>query len=186
MNNRFFKGEIAKYWWIPLLTGILAVAIGVWCLCSPASSLPVMAYAMAILFVVVGIFNGIFAIVNREFTNGWGWPLALGIIELLLGIWLLSLPINVLTSTFIFAIGIYLIFAAVNAICELCTVYSGAFSWIGWLIAMLIIVIMFSFIFLAGPIAGGIAVWLWIGISFIFFGVYRITLSLAIRKLNRF
>lgn len=184
MNDFTFKGGITKYWWVPLITGLLAIGIGIWCLCSPASSLPVLAYAMAVIFCVAGFCNSIFAIANRKFAPGWGWSLALGLIELVLGIWLLCLPSPVLTSTFIYAVGIYLIFAAINAICEVCSVYSGRTSWVGWLVALLLIVILFSVIFLAGPIGGGIAVWIWIGISFIFFGCYRISLSMVIRKIN--
>lgn len=184
-NDFVFKGGITKYWWIPLITGLLAVGIGIWCLCSPVSSLPVLAYTMAIIFCVAGLMNVCFSIANSKNISGWGWPLAMGIIELCLGIWLLFMPLPVLTVTFIYAVGIYLIFVAINAICELCSVYSGSFSWIGWLIAMLLVVILFSFIFLAGPIAGGVAVWLWIGISFIFFGCYRISLAFAIRSINR-
>ena len=185
VNDYVFKGGITRYWWIPLITGLLAIGIGIWCLCSPESSLPVLAYTMAILFCCAGVFNSCFAIANKGFTPGWGWALALGLIELCLGIWLLCQPVPVLTVTFIYAVGIYLIFAAINAICELFSVYSGSFSWIGWLVAMLLIVILFSFIFLAGPIGGGIAVWLWIGISFVFFGCYRILLSMAIRSINK-
>lgn len=184
MNDFTFKGGITKYWWVPLITGLFAIGIGIWCLCSPASSLPVLAYAMAVIFCVAGFCNSVFAIANRKFAPGWGWSLALGLIELVLGIWLLCLPSPVLTSTFIYAVGIYLIFAAINAICEVCSVYSGRTSWVGWLVALLLIVILFSIIFLAGPIGGGIAVWIWIGISFIFFGCYRISLSMVIRKIN--
>lgn len=185
MNDMIYKGGITKYWWVPMLTGILAIGIGIWCLCSPASSLPVLAYAMAVIFCVAGFFNAIFALVNRKFAPGWGWALALGLIELCLGIWLLCMPAPTLTSTFIYAVGIYLIFVAINAICEMCSVYSGASSWTGWLVGVLLLVILFSVIFLAGPVGGGIAVWLWIGISFILFGCYRISLSAVIRKINK-
>lgn len=186
MNNELsFKGGITRFWWVPLITGLLAIGVGIWCLCSPTSSLPVLAYAMAVIFCAAGICNSIFAIVNRRFASGWGWPLALGLIELILGVWLLCLPAPALTTTFIYAVGIYLIFAAVNAICEVFSVYNGKFSMTGWLVAMLLVVILFSVIFLAGPIAGGIAVWLWIGLSFIVFGCYRVCLSAVIRKINR-
>lgn len=185
MKDAIYKGGITRYWWVPLLTGILAIGIGIWCLCSPASSLPVLAYTMAIIFCVAGVCNSIFAIANRQFAPGWGWALALGLIELCLGIWLLSMSVPVLTATFIYAVGIYLIFVAINAICEVCSVYGGSFSWVGWLVALLLLVILFSMIFLAGPVGGGIAVWLWIGISFILFGCYRIALSAVIRKINK-
>lgn len=185
MKDYVFKGGITKYWWVPMITGLLAIGIGIWCLSSPDSSLPALAWAFAFVFCIAGVFNATFSLINRNNISGWGWSLALGLFELGLGIWLLCLPTPVMIATFIYAVGIYLIFAAINAICEVCSVYGGALSWIWWLVGMLLFVILFAVLFLSGPIIGGIAVWLWIGISFIFFGCYRVSLSLAIRKINK-
>lgn len=185
MNEYVFKGGVTKYWWIPLITGLMAIGIGVWCLCSPSTSLPVLAYTFAVIFCIAGFFNTIFSLINRKLHPGWGWSLALGLMEIGVGVWLLCLPVPQLTVTFIYAVGIYLLFAAINAICEICSVYTGVFSWVGWLVALLLVTILFAFIFLAGPVMGGVTVWLWIGISFIFFGCYRISLSFVIRKINR-
>lgn len=176
---------ITRYWWIPLLTGLLSIGIGIWCLCSPDTSLPVLAYAFSICILAAGIFNLVFAFVNTGGLPGWGWALAYGIIEILCGVWLLTLPAGVMTTAFIYAIGIYLIFVAINSICEACMLNGyGSFGF-GWILALLLVTIVCSVIFLAGPIAGGVAVWLYIGISFITYGVYRIILSCGLKKFNK-
>lgn len=176
---------VTKYWWIPLLTGLLAIGIGIWCLCDPSESLPILAYAFSWCICFAGVFNIFFGFSNTRFYHGWGWSLALGILELICGIWLLSLPVPVLTSAFIFAIGIYIIVIAINAICEACMLYSYSAPWAVLLIALLLVTLFFAIVFLSGPIAGAMAVWLYIGISFIFFGGYRVGLALAIRKINK-
>lgn len=185
MKDLIFKGGLTRYWWVPMLTGVFAIIIGIWCLCSPASSLSVLAYVFAALVTVAGIANMCLAITSRKVLPTWGWALALGILEIICGIWLFSLPQNVLTVTFIYVIGIYLIFAVINSIAESCMLNSYDSGMLGWLLAFLLITLVLTVIFLAGPIAGGVAVWLYIGISFICFGIYRLMLSAKIRKINK-
>lgn len=176
---------ISRYWWMPMLTGLVSIAIGIWCLCSPESSLPVLAYAFCICLCAMGFVNLVYAFANMGGHYGWGWSLAYGIIEILCGVWLFSLPVAAMTTAFIYAIGLYIIFVAINAICESVMIYNYASFWIGWLVALLLVTIICSLIFLAGPIAGGVAVWLYIGISFICYGVYRILLSAKLRRINQ-
>ncbi len=176
---------ISRFWWMPIITGLIAIGIGVWCLLSPQTSLPALAYAFCICLCAAGFFNLVFSFANMGGHYGWGWSLAYGIIELLCGIWLLNLPEGAMTTAFIYAIGIFILFIAINAICESVMIYNYASFWIGWLVALLLVTIICAFVFLAGPIAGGVAVWLYIGISFICYGVYRILLSAKLYRINK-
>lgn len=184
MAKFILKGGFTRYWWMPILTGIISIAIGIWCLFSPDSSLPVLAYAFAGLVIAAGIVNIAFSLANSQIMPGWGWSLALGLIEILIGIWLFTLPAEMLVITFIYTIGIYLIFVTINAICESCMLNSYSSGMTGWLLALLLVTLAFAVIFLAGPIVGGVAVWLYIGISFITFGCYRIALGAKLRTVN--
>lgn len=132
-----------------------------------------------------GVFNLVFALSNTKRFPNWGWSLGLGLLEVICGIWMLTMSPAVMTAVFIYAVGFYLIFAAINAICDSCTFYGYSRDWFGWIIAILLITLLFAVIFMAGPIGGGVAVWLYIGISFIMFGIYRLILSAKIRKINR-
>lgn len=184
-KNFIFKGGITRFWWIPLITGLLSIAIGVWCLCSPVESLTVLAYFFAGAICVAGLFNLAFAYSNSDRFPGWGWSLGLGILEVVCGIWMIFLPQPLITTVFIYVVGIYLVFAAINAICDACTFYGYSSDWFGWIMAVLLLTLLFAVVFMAGPIAGGIAVWIYIGISFITFGIYRLILSAKIRRINR-
>ena len=184
MEKRIFNGGLTRLWWIPLITGLLAIAVGIWCLCSPESSLPVLAYVFAAAFCATGVLNLAYGIVNTQPHSSWGWSLALGLIEIICGIWLFMMPEAQLVTVFIFTIALYLIFVAINAICEAFVLAGYARDWLALMLVFLLATLVFAIIFLAGPIAGGIAVWLYIGISFITFGCYRILLALKLRKLN--
>lgn len=179
------KGTLTKLWWFPLFTGLLSIGLGIWCLCSPDSSLTIMAYVFTALLFVAGCMNIAYGIINTAPHSNWGWSLALGIIEVLLAGWMYTLPANVLMTAFVFGVGIFLIFVAINAICESFMLSSHSNEWTSWLVCFLLITIIFAFIFLAGPIAGGIAVWLYIGISFITFGIYRVILAFKIQRINK-
>ena len=184
MENYTFKGGVTRLWWLPILTGILSVVIGVWCLCDPGDSLPVLAYFFTGCIIGCGVLNVCFGLSNTK-QYGWGWPFAIGLLEVFCGIWLCTLPAAVVTAVFIYTIGIYLIVVAINSIAEACMLSSAGSSGTAWLIALLLITLVFAILFLAGPIAGGIAVWLYIGISFVCYGIYRIIYGATIRRINR-
>lgn len=173
---------VPRLWYVPLITGLLSIGFGIWCLCSPSSSLPVFAYIFAAAIVVAGIANVGYAGFTSSFSRNWGWSLALGLLEIVGGTWLFFLPSPVLTDAFIFTIGILILVGAINSIAEACYLSSFSGAGVVWMILMLLITIIFAVIFLSNPIAGGVVVWLWIGISLIAFGVFRIMLSMMLKR----
>lgn len=186
MSRDYMKGGLTRLWWIPLITGIVGICFGIWCFISPESSLSVLAYIFTGCVCIAGLLNIIYAAVNARVNNGWGWSLALGILEILAGVWLFTLPENVLVSTFVYAVGIYLIVVAINAICEACIFSSYSPLWMILMFIMLIATIGFAVMFLSTPIVGGVVVWMWIGFSFIFYGLYRIIFAVKIKQLTRY
>lgn len=178
--------RIHRLWWIPLITGIIGIGLGVWCFWSPATSLPVFAYVFAGILIVAGILNMEYAFVNNSLGTNWGWSLALGILELVCGVWLCTLPPLVIVPVFIYAVGIWVLVVAINAICEAASLPRAGAGWMVWMIIMLVATIFFAIYFLSSPIAGGIAGWIWLGLSLIFYGIYRIMLAFRIKSLNKF
>ncbi len=175
------QNPVRKLWWIPLVTGLLSIALGVWTLCAPAESIPILAYVFTFAMLAAGVLNLSYSIFAIGAPN-WGWSMALGIIEIIAGIWMLSLPEMMLVSAFMFIVGIWIMVVAINSLCESCVMSAYSGGWIWWMILLLIATIALSIIFLSGPVAGGIVVWLWLGISFITFGLFRIILSVSLKK----
>lgn len=171
-------------WWVPLVTGLIAIAFGVWCFLSPETSLSFFAYLFAIGIIVAGFLNLCYACFNSKLRSNWGWSLALGILEIICGVWMLTLNLDALAVAFAYAAGIWVLFAAINGICEAAffSRYSGA--WAVWMILLLVATIFFGIYFLTDPLFGGIAGWMWIGISLLCFGVWRIALAFKIRSIN--
>lgn len=176
--------RIHRLWWIPLLTGVMSIALGFWSFCSPQTSLPVFAVFFACIMMVAGVMNISYAISNRRAGTNWGWSLAMGILELGGGIWLYTMPLPQLTAVFVFAVGFWLIFASVNSICEAFTFSGHGWGWTLLMILLLMATVLFAIWFVSDPLLGLEAGWLWIGLAFITFGCYRIGLSLKLRSVD--
>ena len=81
-----------KNWWISLILGILYVIVAISLMFSPLSGYAV----LSILFSVSMLFSGLleisFAVSNRRRVSSWGWYLAGGIIDMILGFYLIAYP----------------------------------------------------------------------------------------------
>ena len=183
MPTLFFSGF--RYWWSPLVTGLLAVAVGIMSFIWPASSLETFAILFECCLLVAGIFNVCYALGNASRQTHWGWALANGLIEVILAIWLWTMPIGELTIVFIYVVAFWLIFMCVYGIAEYATLSAMRIGWVSWLIGLLVIGLISAVLILWGPIGTGIAVWMFIGCSFIAYGVSRIVLSFRLRAFNK-
>lgn len=180
-----FRAGLQRLTWLPIITGLISIGLGIWCLCCPTTSLEVFAYVFAGCLCASGFLNLLLAFTNTRIGWNWGWALAIGIIELGCGIWMFTFPIQVITSIFMFVIAVWIIVAAINALCESFMMASNSPGWTIFSIILLVLTLIFAFIFLSNPITGGIVVWLWIGLSLIFFGFYRLMFAMTIRRINR-
>lgn len=180
-----FRGGITRLWWVPLITGLLAIGLGIWSLFSPVTSIEVFAYIFAACIVGAGILNLAYSITTNGFDSNWGWAMALGLIEIIAGIWMLTLPAQLLATAFVIVVGVWILVSAIMSIAEAGVMSAYSPGWIVWMILLLVATVIFAIIFLSSPIAGGVAVWMFLGISLLLFGIYRISLAFQIRALNR-
>lgn len=186
MNNRIINSveKRVKYWWISLLVGILVTVVGIWSLVTPVNTLIAITYVFVTALILIGIFNIILAVSNRNYINGWGWHLAGGILELLMGIILLILPTLSVTTILIFLIGFWMLFRSGTGIAESCELQMmGVKGW-GWLLALSILSLLFSFLFFISPVFGGMFTVIYVGISLIFYGIFNIFLAFKLRKMK--
>lgn len=163
----------------------MSIAAGICCFVTPADSLAVLTVFFMVVLLLGGLFNIVFAAMNRVSNDYWAWSLARGIIELLLAIWLFMLPVPLVTTSLIYVIGFWMLFHSVTGICESCTLASFPVKGWGWLLACNILSLICSFLFLVMPAFGGIFVSIYIGFSFVLYGIFRCVLSYMLRKFNK-
>lgn len=183
MKRIVLESGVSRYWWIPLLVGLISLGLGVWTLATPVESMTVLAYAFAIGLIFAGVLNLGYAVGSSRYTPGWGWALAMAIIEILCGGWMLALPEVQVVGTFIFVVGFFIIIAAINALCEAFALSIFSAWWVIWSILLLVATIGLAAMFLFNPIGGSVAVWFWIALSFFTYGIFKITYAFRLRSL---
>ncbi len=177
--------NVFKHWWVSLIVGIMGIIAGICCFVTPIRSLAVLTDFFVVILIVGGIFNVVTAALNAKWNRYWGWDLARGILEILLGIWMLLLPTPIITTILVYIFGFWMLFNSIMGICEACELSNIRLVGWGWLLACSILGLLCSFIFLMAPVYGGIFVLAYIGASFILYGIFRIVLAFQIRKYNK-
>lgn len=178
------KRALERYWWMPMIVGLISLGLGIWTLCEPSSSILVLSYIFAGCLCFAGMFNCIFAVSVSNLYSGWGWSLALGILDLIAGVWLFAMPAAEMETVFVFIVGIWILVVAVNELVQSCMLIKVSPWWILWMILLLIAVIVIAGVFLTNPVEGGVIVWLWLGLSLILFGVYRIVFAARLKTIG--
>ena len=188
MNQRIVKPakKGIKYWWISLLTGILAIILGIWCILTPTATLTALTYVFIAAFFINGVIEIIFSISNRKILSDWGWKLAGGLVDIALGTVLLILPSTVITVILIYAVGLWLLFRSINTLAEIIDIRRLGIKGWGWLLAAVITIVVLSFLFLISPIVfKGAFVVTFISIAFFIYGIYKIYISFMLRSLYK-
>lgn len=184
MKTKFFYTEKPKYWWLSLLVGILAIIMGIWSLITPDTTLVALTVFFIAVFFISGIIDIIYAVSNRKTTTNWGWPLAGGIIDIILGILLVSMPMPLVTTLLVYLIGFWIMFRSILTLgfsCEL--QQNGVKNW-GWLLALSILGILFSVFYLLSPVFNGIFVVLLVSIAFMTYGIFRICYAFELKSIK--
>ncbi len=98
----FWMRAAPGFWW-SLLSAVLGVVVGFWLLARPVSGAVSLTIVLVAFFIIEGVASIMFALDHkRELSGQWGWMLASGIIDLLLG----AMIFAGLPSTAAWAIGL--------------------------------------------------------------------------------
>ena len=104
MEERIFKN-----WWLVLIKGIILIILSFIIFRHPVGTRVGITLYMGIGLLITGIILIIAAIASRNQLENWGWRLAEGILDVLIGFLLLANP--GITAAFIpFIIGFWIIF----------------------------------------------------------------------------
>ena len=175
--------NIINYWWLILLAGLLLIGIGVWVIASPFQSYLSLSWVFAIGMIGTGIFEIIFSLINHQSIKRWGWTLAAGAVDLLIGGYLLSNPlITMLLLPLI--VGLWMLFRGIMAIGDALHIRSHGYK--GWkrLLFTAITIILMAVLILLCPTIGIENLILWTGLAFIITGIFRIYLSIKLQQLK--
>lgn len=179
-----FKKAI-KHWWVSLLVGIVAVIVGFWCMSTPLETFATISILFVISFFIGGISEIVFAIANKDSMNNWGWTLAMGIIDILFAIFLMS-NMALAPLMLCYLIAFWLLFQSIWGIGMAVDLKNIPGSGWGWLLALAILALFASMLLLfQPPVAGLFAVYI-ISFSFISYGIFRIYLGFRLKSMTKY
>lgn len=188
MENQFLDSvkNAVKYWWSSLLLGILAIILGIWAVATPDVTLVTLSYLFVWAFFIGGILEIVFAVSNKNMLSGWGWTLSSGIIDILFAILLMAMPLPVITTIFIYVIGFWIMFRSIWTIGESVELQKlGVPGW-GWMLALGILSVLFSILFIMSPIFSGAFIVVLVSIALIIYGIFRIYLSFKLKSIHKY
>lgn len=185
MKSIFLKTvkNAIKHWYLPLVAGLALIIAGIWVLSDPEYSYVWCAYIFSLSFVVTGLIDVVFALVNKNTLDNWVWKLVFGLLTLAIGVVLMNdAEISLITLPFYAAFVILLrSFRAIVISLDLKRL--GLSDW-GNLMVIGVLGTITGFILLFHPILAGLTVVMWAGIGLIIVGLFSAYFSLKLRKLN--
>jgi uncharacterized membrane protein HdeD (DUF308 family) len=172
-----------KHWWVFLLSGILLIALSLYVAFTPVESYVNLAGIFSFLVLVTGLLTIYFSIANRKLIDGWGWYLAGGIFETIVGIGLLYYPEISIIMLPLF-IGFWLLFKSAQLIGNSLELKDyGIMDW-GWVMLFGILLSIMSFFMILDPVFGFVNVVYLTSISLGIAGIANIVLSLKLKKIK--
>ena len=175
--------SVIKNWWLFLLTGILLIIGSVWVFFTPVDSYVTLAWLFSVLVLANGISYVYFSISNHKELEGWGWYLAGGVFEIIIGIILISYPDLSLLVLPIF-VGFWFMFRGAQIIgASLDLKKYGFLDW-GWIMLFGIALTIMSFFMILDPLFGFFNIVYLTSIALLLFGVANIMISLKLKVIK--
>ena len=175
--------KTVKNWWLLLLMGILLVIGSVWVFLTPVESYVGLAWIFSILVLATGFSYVIFSISNRKNLEGWGWYLAGGLFEIVVGIVLVTYP-EISIAILPMVVGFWFMFRGAQIIAgSLELKRYGLMDW-GWIMLFGIALTILSFFMILDPLFGFFNIVYLTSIALLIFGIANIWLSLKLKKIK--
>jgi len=181
MNMDVDEKRKLTYWWVPLLFGVIFILIGLWILREPAESFDRITKIIGVIILVSGTTQILFTASNRQRIPGWGFQLTGGIIDLIIGIILVLYPSILLKIITIF-VGIWLIVNSITIIMRAAEARQAKHTYWKWELTLGAILFLLAILFLWHPMILGSTIAIWTAMAFIILGVFKIALTIRLKR----
>ncbi|AGA78822.1 HdeD family acid-resistance protein [Echinicola vietnamensis] len=181
-NNPITK--TIRHWYILFIVGLLFIILGIYTFVTPAKAYLALSFLFSMSFLITGLGEVMFAVINKRIFDRWGWILAFGIFNCLVGVLLLSRP-EVSLATMPLYLGFLILFRSVGSISYAYEIKHMGFSDWSSLLFLGILGVIFSFILIWNPVLGGLTIVSWTALCFLSIGILSVYLSFQLRKFGK-
>lgn len=171
-----------KNWWSWVLMGVLYLVLSGFLFFKPFASFVVLAQFMVAFFFVTGFFEIFYSLTNRN-VQGWGFNLAMGILQVFIGGYIIQHAKDGMPEMMmIFLIMFWLIFYGISAIAFAFSLKKmGASKW--WLALVLgVISLLLGLGIPNAPVTGIVFITTLLGGLSLLIGIYSLYFGFAIRR----
>lgn len=166
--------------WLYLLGGSLLLWLGFVAFQNPVSAYLGLSLYFAATIFVNGLVGAVFALSNRASIRGWGWVATTGVLEALLGLYLLVAP-GLAASALAFVIGFWLVYRSITAITNAFMLRQLGAKGLGWVLVAGMLGLGLSFVVLANPLVGAAGAAIWLALGLVMLGIACIVLAFQLR-----
>jgi uncharacterized membrane protein HdeD (DUF308 family) len=165
-----------RHWWVFLIRGLLFILLGIYMIANPATSFVALGFVFGLVILIAGIVE-LFHVVREPSATNRGWHLFLGIVDIILGLVLMSHVAAGITILRLI-VGIWFIFRGFSLFS-----FSRAMG-NSWLLMLGgILTMIFGLLVIFNPVFGAMTIIIWIAIAFIITGFFNAMLGFRVRKI---
>ncbi|MBO5732984.1 MAG: DUF308 domain-containing protein [Alistipes sp.] len=182
-NERY--EHLIGHWWLSLIVGLMAIALGFIVLVNPvASYLSIAIWLGIMVFVsgIVGLWQSFTS--NNHFVHR-GWVIVASIADIFIGI---ALMLNILLSASLLPVllGVWMLYRGMTMFMQGVDLRNYRVSDAGWVIFGATLLIAISIAILLLPVSiGAAAVVSVVSVGFILYGLTMLSLSFKLREVHR-
>jgi uncharacterized membrane protein HdeD (DUF308 family) len=166
--------------WMYLLNGALLIVLGIWMLKMPKESFNAMARIVGIIVLISGILELGLSIYFKKIIPEWGWSLVAGVVDILLGAFLIANPKTILVILTLI-ISIWLVVRGVLLIREALEMKKGGGDKWKWILGLGILLMLLAIVIIWHPQIVGLTLMIWMAVSFITLGIFRVILAFKLQ-----
>jgi len=175
--------QTIKNWWLFVLMGVLLLIGGVWVMMTPIESFIGLSIVFSVIVFVNGFFDVLFSISNNKILKGWGWYLAGGILEILMGIVLIIHP-EISMTILPLILGFWLMFGGVSIVSGAFDLKSYRIKGWGWVLALGALLMIFSFMVLTNPVFGASTLVIFTAMAILSYGISYLIFGLKLKQIK--
>lgn len=164
-----------RHWWVFLLRGILFILVGIYMICSPGTGFVALGFFFGLIIFLTGLAELLHATRHRNAGNR-SWHLGLGIVEIILGIVLMSHVAAGVTIVRLI-VGLYFVLRGFSLIS-----FSRVVGKSLWLTIGGIITAIFGLLIIFNAVFGAMTIIIFIAIAFIITGIFNTWLGFSMKK----
>jgi uncharacterized membrane protein HdeD (DUF308 family) len=173
-----------KNWWWFIIKGLLLIITGMVIFSRPAEGYVGLSVLFSLVILGVGLTQIFFSIGNSDVLAGWGWTLASGIVELIIGIYLLSFPV-ITMATLPYFVGFWLMFRSFYLMGASMDLKSMGIAGWGWFMTGAVAVIILAFLILYFPAAGAFSIIACSATAFVLAGILNLMLAFKLKTIKK-